>query len=162
MLISIRANGEMKAGAERILLDDYLIRANGLARAAGFLGVQELPYKPRGQTSQQERIQELIQPCAKADMVIVLDERGVDIRSQDIAMQFANWRNDGLGQIIFLIGDADGFGAAGGAGLAIAREKRVLWRFGTQTWPHKMVRVMAAEQIYRALSILQNTPYHRE
>jgi 23S rRNA (pseudouridine1915-N3)-methyltransferase len=66
------------------------------------------------------------------------------------------WREAGHNEIIFAIGGADGFEPSA------LPAQHVKWRFGQQVWPHKLLRVMLAEQIYRALSILAKTPYHRD
>ena len=86
---------------------------------------------------------------------IVLDERGRDLPSADLAALLGRWRDDGVREARFLIGAADGHDAA-------TRETAdLLLCFGRATWPHMLVRVMLAEQLYRALSILDGHPYHR-
>jgi 23S rRNA (pseudouridine1915-N3)-methyltransferase len=86
---------------------------------------------------------------------VVLDERGRDLPSADLAALLGRWRDDGVRETRFLIGAADGHDAAtrDGADLLLC--------FGRATWPHMLVRAMLAEQLYRALSILDGHPYHR-
>jgi len=91
--------------------------------------------------------------------IIILDERGKTPKSREIAKHFAALRDDGIAATYFLIGGADGFDPDT---LKSAAPHVTRWALGPQTWPHKLVRVMAAEQIYRALSILAGTPYHRD
>jgi 23S rRNA (pseudouridine1915-N3)-methyltransferase len=87
---------------------------------------------------------------------VALDERGRDLPSTDLAALLARWRDDGVRETRFLIGAADGHDAA-------TRDKAdLLLGFGRATWPHMLVRAMLAEQLYRALSILDGHPYHRE
>ena len=86
---------------------------------------------------------------------IALDERGDDLSSNGLAEQLCRWRDDGNRQICFLIGGADGLDAA----LLARADRRVA--FGRATWPHLLVRVMLAEQLYRVSSILSGHPYHR-
>jgi 23S rRNA (pseudouridine1915-N3)-methyltransferase len=86
---------------------------------------------------------------------VVLDERGRDLPSPDLAALLARWRDDGAREVRFLIGAADGHDAATRDGADL------LLGFGRATWPHMLVRAMLAEQLYRAVSILDGHPYHR-
>jgi 23S rRNA (pseudouridine1915-N3)-methyltransferase len=85
-----------------------------------------------------------------------LDEKGAQLSSVELARLLERWRDDGVREVRFLIGAADGFDdtARAGADKLIA--------FGTATWPHLMARAMLAEQLFRATSIIANHPYHRE
>ena len=87
---------------------------------------------------------------------VVLDERGRDLPSSDLAALLGRWRDDGAREVRFLIGAADGHDDA------TRKKADLLLGFGRATWPHMLVRAMLAEQIYRALSILDGHPYHRE
>lgn len=93
--------------------------------------------------------------AAGSRRTVVLDERGRDLSSEELAMHLARWRDDGVRETQFLIGAADGHGEAvrAAADLVIA--------FGKATWPHLLVRAMLAEQLYRATTILAGHPYHR-
>lgn len=86
---------------------------------------------------------------------VLLDERGRDLSSEELAAQLACWRDDGVREARFLIGAADGHDEAArdAADLMIA--------FGRATWPHLLARAMLAEQLYRATTILAGHPYHR-
>ena len=86
---------------------------------------------------------------------VVLDERGRDLSSEDLAHQLGAWRDNGVRETRFLIGAADGHDDAAriGADLLLA--------FGRATWPHLLARAMLAEQLYRATTILAGHPYHR-
>jgi 23S rRNA (pseudouridine1915-N3)-methyltransferase len=87
---------------------------------------------------------------------VLLDEKGEQLSSAQIAELIGRWRDDGVAEIRFCLGAADGFDAADRAGA-----DRLI-AFGKATWPHMMARAMLAEQLYRATSILANHPYHRE
>ena len=156
MKITLRAGGIIRSGAERDLIDDYLKRANGLARGTGFTSIDEQQVDLRSAKSRADETKILLHGLSSSSKLVIFDERGKTPTSRQISKHISNWRNGGITQLIFVIGGADGFEPddipAG----------TTRWAFGPQTWPHKMVRVMAAEQIYRALSILAGTPYHRD
>ncbi|HNS87688.1 MAG TPA: 23S rRNA (pseudouridine(1915)-N(3))-methyltransferase RlmH, partial [Parvularculaceae bacterium] len=86
---------------------------------------------------------------------ILLDERGAEWTSRQLAEKLARWRDDGVCETAFMIGGADGHdpSLAASADLSIA--------FGKATFPHLLVRAMLVEQIYRAATILSGHPYHR-
>ena len=81
-----------------------------------------------------------------------MDERGQNMTSRKIAQFIQELDED----VTFVIGGADGFEPD------LLPRSTTRWSFGNQTWPHKLLRVMLAEQMYRALSILSGTPYHRD
>ena len=91
----------------------------------------------------------------KGSRVIALDERGKDQTTQQLATQLANWRQEGV-DIAFLIGGADGLDTS------IKENAQALWRLSSLTLPHAMARVLLVEQLYRAWTILQGHPYHRD
>ncbi len=86
--------------------------------------------------------------------LVALDERGKQWSTEDLAARFEDWMHEGR-DIAFLIGGPDG--------LPESSRSRAdhCWSLGRATWPHALVRVMLAEQLYRAWSITQNHPYHR-
>lgn len=86
---------------------------------------------------------------------VVLDERGKSFSTRQLADNIARWREAGR-DIAFIIGGADGTSEA------LKREADMLWSLSPLTLPHALVRVVLAEQLYRAVSILGNHPYHRE
>ncbi len=88
------------------------------------------------------------------DRVIALDGRGQSWSSEDLAKQLADWRMDGR-NLVFLIGGADGLAPA------ILDRAELCWSLGTLTLPHMLVRVIVAEQLYRAMCQLSGHPYHR-
>lgn len=86
---------------------------------------------------------------------VILDEHGKDINTQDLANYLDNWLNLGT-DIAIIIGGPDGLDSD------IKRTANQTIRLSSLTLPHPMVRVIVAEQLYRAWSILNNHPYHRE
>ncbi len=156
MKLTIRCGGIIRQGPERELIDDYLRRANGLASATGFHSIREQQVDLRKQTDRTSETRKLTESIANNMLCIALDETGQSITSRQIAKKICAIRDDGVPEIVFLIGGADGFDQS-----ALPASTRK-WRFGVQTWPHKLVRVMLAEQLYRALSIVAGSPYHRD
>jgi 23S rRNA (pseudouridine1915-N3)-methyltransferase len=91
----------------------------------------------------------------KGSRIIALDERGKDQTTQQLATQLTSWRQEGF-DIAFLIGGADGLDAS------LKKNAQAVWRLSSLTLPHAMARVILVEQLYRAWTILQGHPYHRE
>jgi 23S rRNA (pseudouridine1915-N3)-methyltransferase len=86
---------------------------------------------------------------------VLLDEKGRDLGSEELAAQLEKWRDGGIRECRFVIGAADGH----------SQDDRdaadLLLAFGKATWPHLLVRAMLMEQLFRATSILAGHPYHR-
>ena len=87
---------------------------------------------------------------------VALDERGKQLESTAFAALLGRWRDDGVREVRFLIGAADGHEAT------LRQEADLLLAFGAATWPHMLARAMLAEQLWRATSILSGHPYHRD
>lgn len=99
---------------------------------------------------------ELLARAVPAGAVLVtLDERGKLISSPEFAAQLARWRDGGRQDVAFVIGGADGIDPA------LRAKADFSISFGAMVWPHMLVRVMLAEQLYRAANILSGGPYHR-
>lgn len=88
--------------------------------------------------------------------IIVLDERGKELSSKELAQQVAKWRDNGIQNIVFLIGGANGHTEA------TRKKADLILSFGRMTMPHMLARVILTEQIYRIKTILDGHPYHRE
>ncbi|XUU62015.1 23S rRNA (pseudouridine(1915)-N(3))-methyltransferase RlmH [Erythrobacter sp. HA6-11] len=86
---------------------------------------------------------------------VLLDERGKNLSSEELAEIIGRWRDDGMREARFVLGAADGHSKDERA------EADLLLAFGKATWPHLMARAMLAEQLYRATTILAGHPYHR-
>lgn len=87
--------------------------------------------------------------------IVLLDERGQNLSSEELATILSRWRDEGVRETRFLIGAADGHDEA------LRRDADLLLAFGMATWPHLLARAMLAEQLYRATSIVAGHPYHR-
>jgi 23S rRNA (pseudouridine1915-N3)-methyltransferase len=139
MLLHIVARGRIGRSPEAELVDRYLKRVSFPTR------VTELPDTGGKMPA--------IEPQTR---IVMLDETGDTPGSIAFAEKLGKWRDDGVREIRFLIGAADGFSAE--------ERKAADWlvSFGRLTWPHMLARTMLAEQLWRAGSILANHPYHRE
>ena len=89
-------------------------------------------------------------------VIVALDERGKGLSSRDFAEKLGAWRDDGIRDIAFLIGGADGLDPS------IRKAADLVMNFGALTWPHMLVRGLLAEQLFRAQCILSGHPYHRD
>ena len=156
MRILIAAVGRLRDGHEAALTSDYLQRAATAGRQLGFKGVElvEVEGKPSGDARAEAGA--LYRATPDGARKILLDERGAEWTSRQLAEKLARWRDDGLANAVFWIGGADGVSQSV---KDTADEKLAL---GRQTWPHRLVRVMISEQIYRAVTILSGNPYHRD
>ena len=151
--------GKLKAGPERLLFDRYFKRLAEGARGAGLAGVglREIG-ESRARQAEERRTQEgaaIAAAAPKDSLLVLLDERGAPATSEEWAADIGRARDQGRGIYAVAIGGPDGLDPA-----LRARAHRVL-SFGAMTWPHHLVRVMAGEQLYRAMTILAGHPYHR-
>jgi 23S rRNA (pseudouridine1915-N3)-methyltransferase len=159
MRIAILAAGLARGTPQVALVEEYLTRARAIGRRLGFvsLSVEEVALSKLREA--QARVSEeggrLAARIPAGAHVISLDARGKGMTSEAFAEMLGAMRDAGARDLVFLIGGPDGLdcGPAVKPGRSLA--------FGQQTWPHLLVRVMLAEQIYRALTILGNHPYHR-
>lgn len=140
MRLHIIARGRIGRGPEAELVDRYV------KRISWPVVVTELP------DSGPARIPE----PSGATISVVLDERGKALSSRDFAGRLGRWRDEGVREVRFLIGAADGHDPT------VRASADLLLSFGPATWPHLLARAMLAEQLYRATAILANHPYHRE
>lgn len=154
MKLHIIAVSRVKRGPERELIDDYLKRARQMGKALGVRDVSEIEVEAGGgQAAECERLKAKIPDGAH---VVLFDETGKDMSSVEFSRDMETRKDQGCPAMVFLIGGADGYTDE------MKAEYSAKLRFGKLTWPHKLVRVLAAEQIYRALSLMAGTPYHRE
>lgn len=159
MKLHILAIGRLKGDAESSLVEDYLKRARGLARQAGITAIEMRDFpESRAQTAAERMRAEaavLTQALPRDTTTIVLDERGKSMSSPEFATRLSRLRDEGTGDLAFVIGGPDGHAAE------LRKKASLLLSFGAMTWPHRLVRVMLAEQIYRVVTILVKHPYHR-
>jgi 23S rRNA (pseudouridine1915-N3)-methyltransferase len=155
MRVQVCAVGRLQGRSEeRALTDDYMARFNPAAKRLGWGPFTEIEVDDRkAQGMAAEAI--LLRKALPAGAVIVaLDERGKVLTSPDFTHRLRDWGDQGR-DVAFIIGGADGIDPA------LRAEADFLLSFGKMVWPHKLVRVMLAEQIYRAATILTGSPYHR-
>ena len=153
MKIKILAFGKLGRGAEQSLIDDYIRRLPWSCE------IIEYEIKKPAKTAQLRKKQEaekLLAAIPPSTAVIALDERGKDLSSRQFAATLMNWTNEGINTVVFIIGGADGLDES------LRKKAKLTLNFGTLTWPHKLVRVMLIEQLYRAWSISTGHPYHRD
>lgn len=105
----------------------------------------------RLQAAEAERLRAACPPGA---VIVALDERGQDWNTMQLAGALRSWRDEAQA-VAFVIGGPDGLDAG------FKRSARLLLRLSSMTLPHALARVLLAEQIYRAWSVLSNHPYHR-
>mgnify|MGYP005991702199 FL=1 len=155
MRVQICAVGKLRAGPEKDLIDDYLKRFDRTGRALGLGPVQvvEVEDKKNGGMSAEAALLRRVIPDGA--VICILDERGKVETSPDFANRLGAWRDQGRGDLALVIGGADGLDKA------LRRDADHALSFGKMVWPHMLVRVMVAEQLYRAASILAGGPYHR-
>jgi 23S rRNA (pseudouridine1915-N3)-methyltransferase len=159
MKLIVHAVGRLKAGSERELAERYFDRLAKSGPAVGleFSGVTEIA-ESRAQTATERRREEgqRLQTHLQQGMALVLlDERGKNISSEDFAGRVGLMRDSGRKAILVAIGGADGHDQS------LRDQAELVLSFGALTWPHQLVRVMLAEQLYRATTILAGHPYHR-
>lgn len=155
MRLHLVAVGRLRAGPERALIDDYRQRFDRTARPLGLGPLAEHEVEDRkggGRAAEAALLAARVPPGAR---LVVLDERGLPFDSPSLAQRLADERDRGCGDLALLIGGADG--------LDPGLRARADWALslGAMVWPHALVRVMLAEQLYRAATILAGLPYHR-
>jgi 23S rRNA (pseudouridine1915-N3)-methyltransferase len=155
MRLAICAVGRLRAGPERALIDDYAERFNRSGRPLGLGPLAEAEVEDRRGGGSAAEADLLARAVPAGAVVVALDERGAPLSSPELAARLAGWRDAGRQDAAFLIGGADGL-----AEPLRARADLVL-SFGRMVWPHMLARVMLAEQLYRAATILAGGPYHR-
>jgi len=153
------AVGRLKAGPERELVARYAERCVASGRNIGFSSFEmreideSRARRPEDRKAEEARAIESLLPAQAK--IICLDERGRALSSEDFARKLGDWRDSGAGCCALVIGGPDGLDPS-------SREKADLaLAFGAMTWPHQIVRALAAEQIFRAMTILSGHPYHR-
>jgi 23S rRNA (pseudouridine1915-N3)-methyltransferase len=155
MRLHLCAVGRLRAGPERDLVDDYLGRLERTGRALGLGPVTEHEIEDKKGGGMAAEAVLLARTLPEGTALCVLDERGKTLSSPEFAQAVAAWRDGGRQDAAFVIGGADGIDPS-----LRARADLVI-SFGRMVWPHMLVRVMLAEQLYRAATILAGAPYHR-
>ncbi|MFZ5963089.1 23S rRNA (pseudouridine(1915)-N(3))-methyltransferase RlmH [Thalassococcus sp. BH17M4-6] len=155
MRVHLCVVGRLRAGPERDLIQDYLQRFDRTGRGIGLgpAAVHEVEDRKGGGMAAEAALLRKALPAGAT--LCALDERGQVMTSPDFAQRMVGWRDAGTGDLAFVIGGADGIDPA------LRDEAQQLLSFGKMVWPHMLARVMLAEQLYRAASILSGGPYHR-
>jgi len=149
----------MKQGPERELVARYLDRARAAGKPLALTGFDVLEFpESRVPTVDGRKADEAatLRTALPEGIRIALDEHGRTMPSAQFAQQLSRWRDDGRPAVSFIIGGADGLEPA------FVRDADLTLSFSPLTWPHQLVRIMLAEQLYRATTILSGHPYHRE
>jgi 23S rRNA (pseudouridine1915-N3)-methyltransferase len=151
MRILIAAVGRLRDAPSRALFDAYA------ERMIWKLTVREVELK-RILSAEEAKSAEadlLLDAVGAGPPLVALDEAGPAWSSTEFAVRLGRWRDDGIGEVAFAIGGADGLGRQ-----VLDRAAATL-AFGRMTWPHRLARIMLVEQLYRAQQILAGHPYHR-
>lgn len=146
MKVTITAIGKCKKNSpEAMIIEEYVKRSGW-----------DIVIKEKDNSTQEDEARFLQSSIPHGAKVIVLDERGENMKSIDLAKKVENWQINGCSELCFLIGGADGH-------LQSTRDKAdLLLSFGKLTLPHMLMRAVLSEQIYRIQTIIQHHPYHRE
>jgi len=152
--ITLLAIGRLGRIPEALLTRDYAERATASGRVLGLGPVEVVEVEARKPGKAAEA--EALKPHLQDAYFIACDEHGQAMASRAFAGQIAKLRDDGNRRLVIVIGGADGLDP----GLLSAANAKLA--FGPQTWPHALARVMLAEQVYRAVTILAGSPYHRD
>jgi len=153
----LAAVGRARDRALSAMFGDYVARLAQGGRRGWRVELREIEERRKLPAAQlKAREAELLRAqIPKGARVVALDAHGASLGSEAFAARLAAWRDNGVGEIAFVIGGADGLDAA-----ILAKADLVL-SLGAMTWPHMLARVMLVEQLYRAQSILAGHPYHR-
>ena len=146
MRVLILAIGKCKRQSpEAQIIEEYVKRSGW-----------EVVIKEKDNATQAEEAKFLQENIPSGAKVVVLDERGENIKSMELATRIENWMLNGCSEICFLIGGADGH-------LPSTRNRAdLVLSFGKLTLPHMLMRAVLSEQIYRVQTIISHHPYHRE
>jgi len=149
--VTILAVGRDRTGPARELFQDYRQRSSWPIDLVEVVAPSGLP-APRRRAEEAAR---LLGALPRGALPIALDERGRQLDSAAFARRLGAWRDRGESGLAFLIGGPDGLEPT------VLERARAVYALGRMTWPHRLVRVLLAEQLYRAQAILAGHPYHR-
>ena len=160
MRLLIAAVGKLKQGPERELCTHYFGRAEALGRSLGLSPLSQIELSesraPEASARRSAEAEALLAKLPNDYAVVCLDPRGKTLSSEGFANALAAWRDDGAAPgLAFVLGGPDGHGKA-----LLDRATQSL-SLGPMTLPHGLARIVLAEQLYRAMTILAGHPYHR-
>jgi 23S rRNA (pseudouridine1915-N3)-methyltransferase len=156
--LTVVAVGRLKAGPERALYDRYAERVAAAGRSVGVsLALREIADGRSSIAAERmaEEGQAILAALPADSLLVALDAGGTNLTSEAFAGRLAAWRDAATGNVALAIGGAEGLARP------VLERAAVKIAFGAMTWPHQLVRLMLAEQIYRAVTILAGHPYHR-
>lgn len=153
MQILISAIGKMKKKSpEEALMNEYIQKT----RWPITVKEQEEKRALEGDQLKSAESELLLSSVPDGAKIIALDEGGELLSSRELADKIREWQDQGISNIVFLIGGANGHADS------VKKRADLKLSFGRMTLPHMLARVVLAEQIYRIKSILDNHPYHRD
>jgi len=159
MKLIIAAIGRQKAGPETELVARYQDRAVKAGRALGLSGPDVIEFaESRARSVAERKSQEaaqLLGALPSGAFIVALDEKGKNLSSEAFSQLVDKERNNGTPAVAFVIGGPDGHGQE------LLQKANLKIALGAMTWPHQIARMLLAEQIYRAITILTGHPYHR-
>lgn len=158
MLLTIAALGRLPAGPEATLIADYQKRLQAAPASIGPLTLIDHDIKKKlvGAARQKAEGDWLLGAAPKGATLIALDERGKALSSRKFSSLLAGLRDEGVRDVAFLIGGADGHLPE------IRQQAHHTLSLGALTLPHMLARVVLAEQLWRAAAIASGHPYHRD
>ncbi|MDA9806615.1 23S rRNA (pseudouridine(1915)-N(3))-methyltransferase RlmH [Alphaproteobacteria bacterium] len=145
----ISAIGKTKNQHEDLITDKYLKRIKNIQ-----IKQYEVKFNNEQKKIEEEGLK-LINSTPPNGKLVLLDEQGENLTSLELAKIILSWRDNNISYINFAIGGAFGNGNE------IKKRATKILAFGKLTWPHQMVKMMIAEQIYRIETIIQGHPYHK-
>jgi len=142
------------------MADDYAKRIEVIGRKAGLTSLKIGEWAESQQQNAKQRMEDEAQilwsSVPASATVLVLDERGKSLSSEEFSTKIRKYADSGVNDLVFMIGGPDGHAPQ-------TREKaNHLIALGPMVWPHRLVRIMLLEQIYRSVTIMVNHPYHRQ
>lgn len=159
MRISLFAVGRLKSGPEKDLASRYLDRFSKAGPAVGleFSRLIEVPESraSNADTRKKEEAAILQKSLPEGGLLVLLDERGKSMDSESFAQMIGRFNDNGKRDMLIAIGGADGLDPE------LQSRADAVVNLGIMTWPHQLVRILIAEQLYRAVTIIAGHPYHR-
>jgi len=155
MRINICAIGHIRNSPEEELIKDYINRFDRIGNIIGVGPIKVIEKEDKKNKGVLAEGQLLMDSIPTGSIICALDENGLELDSYGFAKKISFWRDHGNQAVTLIIGGASGLskGVKEKADLSISLSKMV--------WPHRLVRVMLAEQLYRAASIISRSPYHK-
>ena len=158
MKLKVISIGQLKNNPILEIQKDYESRILNLSKSVGIknLEIKELPISKKSSIKerQKEEAKIISQHIKQDNLNVFLDGKGENINSVDISQIISESSFNGK-DLVFFIGGPDGFDEK------IIKVAKKIISFGRVTWPHKLIRIMLLEQLYRGITILNNHPYHR-